>query len=57
MTWTHNPGSPEAVANGCTCPVLDNGRGRLPADVVEHRGWVINAGCPLHDVRTPTRPG
>lgn len=25
---TPNPGSPEAQDLGCTCPVLDNGRGR-----------------------------
>ena len=23
-----NPGSPEAVRAGCTCPVMDNGQGR-----------------------------
>jgi hypothetical protein len=48
-----NPGSDEARALGCRCPVLDNNRGRYP-----YRGydeatggalWVIMADCPLHD--------
>lgn len=41
-----NPGSPEAVAIGCRCPILDNGHGR---------GYMGQAGvfvyaqpCPLH---------
>lgn len=40
-----NPGSDEAVMRGCTCPILDNARGR---------GWLgtgefwIAAGCPIH---------
>ena len=35
------PGSPEAVANSCTCPILDNQE--MPA----HKKWV-NGDCPLH---------
>ena len=35
------PGSPEAVANSCTCPVIDNEE--MPVD----KKWV-NASCPLH---------
>lgn len=41
-----NPGSQEARAGGCTCPVLDNCRGKWapwPPD-----GWYITEGCPLH---------
>jgi hypothetical protein len=43
-----NPGSPEAVQSGCTCPVLDNGRGRGAYQV--GGVWVhwINGDCPLH---------
>ena len=43
-----NPGSPEAIKNGCTCPVLDNGHGRGASQV--GGVWVhwINADCPLH---------
>ena len=42
-----NPGSDEAVAIGCTCPVLDNGRGRGIVLNGERRWW-ITASCPLH---------
>jgi hypothetical protein len=35
------PGSPEAVAEGCKCPVMDN------AEMPDDRKWV-NADCPLH---------
>jgi hypothetical protein len=35
------PGSPEAVANSCKCPILDNEE--MPND----KKWV-NADCPLH---------
>jgi hypothetical protein len=41
-----NPGSDEAVARGCRCPVIDNGRGRGymgQADI-----FVLSADCPLH---------
>ena len=35
------PGSPEAVANFCSCPVMDN------AEMPEGKKWV-NGDCPLH---------
>jgi len=35
------PGSPEAVANFCSCPVMDN------AEMPNDKKWV-NADCPLH---------
>jgi len=41
-----NPGSPEAVAEGCTCPVLDNRHGKGLRDDREEF-WVSYA-CPLH---------
>lgn len=43
---TPNPGSDDALAAGCQCPVLDNGHGKTapyPPD-----GWWIAAGCPVH---------
>lgn len=41
-----NPGSPDAVARGCTCSVEDNRRGAGAADPrVEF--WV-DPDCPLH---------
>jgi hypothetical protein len=35
------PGSPEAVANSCKCPVMDN------AEMPNDKKWV-NGDCPLH---------
>lgn len=48
-----NPGSQEALAAGCRCPVIDNGRGRgygggsvrdKNGDVV----FVVASDCPIH---------
>lgn len=41
-----NPGSDEALGQGCTCPVLDNGHGRHWD--MAFAGWVYNMDCPLH---------
>jgi len=43
-----NPGSPEAVARGCTCPVMDNCRGAGVMGDGERNGWWMVEGCPLH---------
>lgn len=43
-----NPGSDAALDQGCTCPVLDNGRGRGFLVDGERQFW-INGDCPLHD--------
>jgi len=40
-----NPGSPEAIKKGCTCPVMDNNGGRGLGDMGFF--W-INSSCPLH---------
>lgn len=44
-----NPGSPEAVANGCTCPRMDNanGRGAWGTGGSKAVFW-ITEDCPLH---------
>lgn len=39
-----NPGSDEAIDQGCTCPVIDNGHGRGSY----YGGFVIDSGCKLH---------
>jgi FMN phosphatase YigB (HAD superfamily) len=44
--WSGNwnglvPGSDEAYAQGCKCPILDN------QEMPDHKKWV-NADCPLH---------
>ena len=47
-----NPGSDEAIAAGCTCPIMDNGRGRgYLGGVQDDTGqtvFVIAGDCPLH---------
>jgi hypothetical protein len=45
---TPPPGSDAAIDQGCTCPVLDNGRGR--GYMGQPGVFVMNAGCPLHGV-------
>ena len=49
-----NPGSDEAIAAGCTCPVIDNGHGRgCMGGVTDDKGqtvFVISGGCPLHGI-------
>ena len=41
-----NPGSDEALDQGCRCPVIDNGHGN--EKLGKTRGFWINAECPLH---------
>lgn len=40
------PGSDEALDQGCTCPVLDNGHGRGYMGMPGR--FVMSADCPLH---------
>lgn len=47
---TPNPGSNEAVNKGCTCPIMDNARGRGYMGIPGQ--FVMSAGCPLHGVNT-----
>lgn len=42
-----NPGSPAAVASGCTCAVHDNARGEGIPDGTT-RSWWMDTTCPLH---------
>lgn len=48
-----NPGSDEAVKQGCLCPRMDNGFGRgvYQDDNGEWQFW-INADCKLHGGNT-----
>lgn len=43
-----NPGSPRALKKGCTCPVLDNNRGRGFKYGDGGTCYYINEDCPLH---------
>lgn len=53
-----NPGSDEARAKGCTCPVLDNAHGR--GYYCTPGVFVYTENCPLHGfgdeavIRTPS---
>lgn len=47
-----NPGSDEAIEQGCKCPVMDNRRGRgipitTPEGELQIAFW-MSADCPLH---------
>jgi hypothetical protein len=56
---TPNPGSPEAVERGCTCPVPDNNHGEgveTPGLFGPVRDWWRNSECPLHGCGEEDRP-
>lgn len=51
MTDNPTPGSPEAVAQGCTCSPEDNNYGRGAVSVADpYPGtvWIIWYDCPVH---------
>lgn len=52
--WEHNPGSADAVARGCTCPVMDNAHGKGLAG--DGKAYWITMGCPLHGGGKPAEP-
>ena len=44
-----NPGSAEAITQGCKCPVLDNNHGRGSGREIDGRpAFWINSECPVH---------
>lgn len=43
------PGSSEAVAKGCSCPVLDNARGK--GYMGQEGVYCINTDCVLHGLK------
>lgn len=46
---TLNPGSDEARAAGCRCPVIDNNHGAgMGRDADGERTFVMSFACPLH---------
>ena len=47
-----NPGSDEAIALGCSCPVLDKNHGK---HVPWQGGYIIVRGCPAHPWPTDER--
>ena len=48
-----NPGSDEAIDQGCTCPVLDNSHGKGYMGIPNV--FVFSGGCPLHSVKQPIK--
>ena len=51
MSERLNPGSPEAGAKGCKCPVIDNHHGKGIRD--DGKMFVINGLCPMHGTPLP----
>lgn len=51
-----DPGSDEAMAQGCRCAVLDNAHGLGRGCDGEQFGWWVTEGCPLHDAREDVEP-
>lgn len=47
------PGSDEALALGCRCPVLDNGHGK---GMLGLGMYILAAGCPVHPIVTDEEP-
>ena len=45
------PGSLAAMRLGCTCPMMDNMRGKGLGGDGRRFGWVINEDCPLHGTK------
>lgn len=46
---TPNPGSDEAINQGCTCPVRKNEHGKGFGDLDQPCFWVASS-CPIHGV-------
>ena len=42
------PGSEEAIKQGCTCPVLDNGHGT--GYMGQKDVFIYNGDCPVHSI-------
>jgi hypothetical protein len=46
-----NPGSPEAVEQGCQCPVMDNHQGAgIPTGGEDKMFWIAH-DCPIHGAK------
>lgn len=50
QTYPHAPGSDEANADGCTCPVIDNARGKGCGfmDQSNRPCFIVDLACPRH---------
>lgn len=47
-----HPGSAQAIADGCKCPVVENNYGcfppAFPTPDLPEGGWMIISNCPVH---------
>jgi hypothetical protein len=52
-----NPGTPEAIALSCSCPVIDNGYGKgwMVKDENGDTVFVYTVGCKVHSPELPRR--
>lgn len=48
--YQHAPGSDQAIADGCTCPVLDNAHGKGCGYVSQDGDplFIVSHACPIH---------
>jgi len=52
-----NPGSPEAIAQGCRCPRMDNCNGRGAYTTADGTPiFYMTSICPLHGYEDPQPP-
>lgn len=56
MREVPNPGSDEALADGCLCPVIDNGHGRGLDVGRPERQFIFDGHCRLHPPGWGTKP-
>jgi hypothetical protein len=57
MLWRYNPGSAEAISEGCTCPADGNNDGNgIVFMGITKRFWV-HEDCPLHAKKTEKGDG
>lgn len=42
------PGSKQALAQGCLCPVMDNAQGKGCGGDGHQFGWYVSGDCPIH---------
>jgi hypothetical protein len=45
-----NPGSDEAIARGCICPVLSNAHGRGVLRAGPEPEFTVDGGCQIHGI-------
>jgi len=56
LPWKHEPGSPEAASEGCTCSQARNKFGKGSTKQGEHR-WYADPFCPVHGPTAAKRTG